>query len=232
MSRPARPLGTLLAFAALLVSGCHPSQPFYFFEDGDMSHYRGVAKNLEYPDVETATLAEVQGALPPLTVRNTEAKQIWDLTLEEAVHNALANSKVMRSLGGQVQAPPSRLLTAPDGTPTVYDPAIAESNPRTGIEGALSAFDTQFSSSVVWNRDENPVNVAGFFSNFVAPNLQQDQGTFQAQLQKLTATGGQVFLRNNTSYQWNNNPSNLFPSSWNTNFEAEFRQEVPMAMSP
>lgn len=226
MSRRLRTLATWLACASVFTTGCHPSQPFYFFEDGDMSHYRGVAKNVEYPDVEAATLAEVQGALPPLTVRNTETKEIWDLTLEEAVHNSLSNSKVMRSLGGQVQVPPSRVLTAPDGTPTVYDPAIAESNPRTGVEGALSAFDAQWQTSMLWARNERPVNITGLFGTFLAPNLQQDQGQFQTQLSKLTATGGQVFLRNNTTYDWNNNPSNLFPSVYNTNIEAEFRHPL------
>ncbi|MEX0711603.1 MAG: hypothetical protein WD278_04600 [Pirellulales bacterium] len=83
----------------LVAGGCTPSQPFYFFDDGDMSHYKGVATAIEYPDVEMMSLADVEQSLPPLTLANSEAREIWDLSLEEAVQDALANSKVMRTLG-------------------------------------------------------------------------------------------------------------------------------------
>ncbi len=226
MSRPIQRLGLVLALLATLITGCHPAKPFYFFESGDMSYYKGVATEIEYPDVESNTLAEVEGALPPMTVRNNEPHEIWDLTLEEAVQNTLYNSKAMRTLGGQVQVTASRLLTSPDGVQTIYDPAVIESNPRTGVEGALSAFDAQFSTSMFWERNERPQNVAGFFTGFLAPDFRQDLGTFQSEIRKTAATGGQFFLRNNTRYEYNNNPANLFPSAWNTNFEAEFRHPL------
>ena len=44
----------------------------------------------------------MEGTLRPLSLANSEAKEIWDLTLEEAVRNALENSKVLRSIGGSV----------------------------------------------------------------------------------------------------------------------------------
>ena len=71
---------------------------------------------------------------------------------------ALTNNKVMRSIGGQVQGPPEFILRNPQLVPTVYDPALAESNPNTGVEAALSAFDTQFSSSLMWQRVDAPNN--------------------------------------------------------------------------
>lgn len=208
----------------LLSTGCAPSRPIYFLEDGDLSHYRGLATDLESPDVDVPSLAEVEGSLPPLTLRNLDAQEIWDLTLEDAVRITLANSNVMRSIGGQVLPTPSRLLSNADFAATAYDPALAESNPLTGVESALAAFDTQFSTSVFWERNERPINISGFFTGFIAPALNQDLGTFNAQLSKTAATGTQFFFRNNTTYEYNNNPSNLFPSVWNTNFEAEIRQ--------
>ncbi len=227
MSRHFHRLGVALSLCALATTGCHPSRPFYFFENGDMAHYRDVATEVEYPDVETNTLAEVSGAMAPLTVRNTDTHDIWDLTLEEAVQNSLNNSKVMRRLGAtSVDNLNAGLLSSPRSFPTIYDPAIEESNPRTGVEGALSAFDAQFSTSMFWERNDRPVNLTGVFTSFLAPTLQQDLGTFQSEIRKTAATGGTFFLRNNTRYDFNNNPSNLFPSSWNTNFEAEFRHPL------
>ena len=61
--------------------------------------------------------------------------------MQEAVKVTLQNSRVMRTIGGQVVQPPALLSQAPDSFPTVYDPAIAESNPRIGVEAALAAFD-------------------------------------------------------------------------------------------
>jgi len=85
---------------SMLVTGCSPSRPFYFFDDANLSHYKGAATEIEYPDVETQMLADVSQALPPLTLANNEPREIWDLTLEDAMQNAMANSKVLRTLGG------------------------------------------------------------------------------------------------------------------------------------
>lgn len=146
-----------LILTALL--GCQPSQPFYLRHvDRDLSHYNAVANEIEYPDVEANRLADVSGCSRPFTLTNTDAKEIWNLTLEQAVQIALTNNRVMRSIGGQVQGPPEFLLRNPSLVPTVYDPALAESNPNTGVEAALSAFDTQFSSSLMWQRVDAPNN--------------------------------------------------------------------------
>ncbi|MHB9046747.1 MAG: TolC family protein [Pirellulales bacterium] len=224
---------TVLALAAVFALGCQPTQPFYFSEDGDLSHYKGVATDIDYPDLEVASLAEVEGALPPLTLDNSKPKEVWQLSLEDAHRYALENSKVMRSLGGQAriigtESPTviEQLLRSPEASETVYDPAIVESNPRQGVEGVLAAFDTQFSTSVFWEKNHQPRNVQKSFSALFPSVFEQDTGNFQAQLAKTAATGGQWFLRNNTLYDANNSPSNLFPSAWTTNIEAEFRQPL------
>ena len=48
----------------------------------------------------TVVLDDVTQSLPPLTLANNEPREFWELTLEEAMQNALANSKVLRTLGG------------------------------------------------------------------------------------------------------------------------------------
>ncbi len=223
MSRQVQAFFSGLMLATVLLTGCHPTQPFYFCEDGDLSHYKGVATEIEYPDVDVAGLAEVEGALPPLTLANSEAHEIWDLALEEAVRYTLANAKVVRVLGPSVDIPDT-LLSNPDFVETVYGPAVTEANPRTGVEAALSAFDTQFTTNVLWERNERPINF--LLGGLVARELRQDLGTFQSQLQKTSATGGTFAIRNNTTYEYNNNPTNLFASAWNTNVEMEFRQPL------
>ncbi|MBL9124839.1 MAG: TolC family protein [Planctomycetaceae bacterium] len=217
------------ALVILLVAtavGCRPSQPFYLFDDGDMSHYRDVATQIEYPDVTPPSLAEVDGAEAPFTVKNAEIREYWDLTLEQAIQYCLANSKVMRTSGGRVLGPPGQLLAGPDQARTVYDPAIQESNPRTGVEGALSQFDAQLSSNIFWQKNDRPINVGGFGNLIFAPVFEQDLANSTTELRKTTATGSTFFFRNNTAYDWNNNPTRRFPSDWNTNFEAEFRQPL------
>ncbi len=217
--------------SAALLSGCQPQQPFYLHEDGDLSHYVDKATQIEYPDVEADTLDEVRGAAPPLTLSNSEVREYWDLKLEEAVNIALQNSKIIRSLNqpdvGAARMPETSLTLAPDSVASVYDPARQESNPRTGVEAALSAFDAQLSTRIFWEKRDTPQNVAGFVTAFRPSAFQQDLGSFQAQLSKTYATGGTWSLTHNVNYEWNNaTASRAWPSDWSTNLEAGFRQPL------
>lgn len=227
----------LLAAAASLLSGCMPQQPFYLFEDGDLSHYIDRATEIEYPDVDPDTLGEVEGTSRPLSLQNAEPREIWDLSLEEAVQTTLANSKVLKRLGGAVtpQTPVEFLMQNPQLATTVYDPAIMESDPRQGVEAALAAFDTQLRSNVFWEKNGTPQNIAGIFTQFRPSVYEQDLGTFQAQLQKTAATGATWSVRHNVRYEWNNQPvydpvtqsgSRSYASDWNVNLEAEMRQPL------
>ena len=105
MSRRLRTTVAVLLISITAITGCTPSKPIYLFEDKDMSHYKGMATEMEYPDIENTHLDDVLNAKAPLTLSNPEAKEIWDLTLEEAMRTALANSKVLRNLGGLLFTP-------------------------------------------------------------------------------------------------------------------------------
>ncbi len=85
----------LWVFASLAVlAGCQPQQPFYFsHKSPNPAHYVNTATEIEYPDVEVASLDEVTGAKPPLTLANDKPEQVWDLHLEEAIRIALANPR-------------------------------------------------------------------------------------------------------------------------------------------
>jgi len=221
------PLLVALMASAVFLGGCHPQQPFYLMEDGDLSHYLDVATEMEYSDVEEDSLDEVRQAHRPFSLTNPDPEEVWDLELEKAVQIALANSKVMRSIGGQILGEPDFLARSPDAVPTVYDPAIIETNPRSGVEAALAAFDTQFTVDAFWEKIDQPRNsFAGVGLESFFPRIAQgDTGSFQAQLTKTAATGGTWQLSHNVEYDAQN-ISRIFTSSWNVNLEAEFRQPL------
>lgn len=234
-----RQLHALLAVwtsLAIVVSGCAPTQPYFFFEDGDLSHYVGMATNIEHPDVQTATLAEVENTLQPLTVTDPKYAEIWELSLEEAVRITLENSKVMRTLGGrqasfggqrpQQDESPENLTRAPQSIPTVYDPAISESDPNFGVEGALSAFDAQLGSQLFWEKNDRAQNIdparLGQLEQFGFSRVRvQDLGQFNATLSKRTVTGGRVAVAANTVYDLNNSGARETPQDWTQNFEVQ-----------
>ncbi|MDX1945487.1 MAG: TolC family protein [Pirellulaceae bacterium] len=147
MSRPASTWRILLVLALVVATGCHPTQPFYLQEDGDLSHYLGKATQPEVPDVHQAPLADVEHADKPLTLSNPEFKEFWDLTLEDCMSIALNNTKIIRGgvaarlQQGQLFAgmQESSLVLGPRQFSSIYNPAIVESNPGQTI-GSISNF--------------------------------------------------------------------------------------------
>lgn len=234
MTRQIPLVGTAMALVLAALAGCQPQEPFYLKHvDGDLSYYKGVATEIEYPDIDADRLDDVSGAERPFSLDNRDAKDIWGLTLEEAVSTALKNNKVMRNIGGQIQGPPDFILRNPELAPTIYDPALAESNPRTGTEAALSAFDAQFASSLSWQRTNAPQNINPSFSalGLYADVSAHDIGAFQTQLSKVAATGGQFSLSHIVDYDkdrfsYLSNTPYAYPSDWNVKLVAEWRQPL------
>ncbi len=233
MSRQTRVLPVVLTIFAMLMTGCQPQQPFYFFEDGDMSHYVGIATDIDYPDAEVESFNETRQAQQPRTLKDPDERKAehYPLSLQDAVQFALANSKVVRLVGASANlaaftsSPPEFLTSNPLAATTMYDPAIVESNPRFGVEAALSQFDAQFSTSVFWEKINRPRNIQGqqFFSN----TLDQDLGTFQARLAKIAADGSQWFVSHNASYQQDLlNPLARFDSAYEGDLTAGFRKPL------
>lgn len=245
MCRRARPVLALLLCGLIAATGCHPQQPFYFHEDGDLSHYIDTATDIEYPDVETESLEDVKNAAPPLSLDNPTPDKIWDLKLEEAIQTTLCNSKVMRSLSGrylsqaslraQTGDAPDALLTRPEALRTVYDPAIVETSPFggngligvQGVEAALSAFDAQLASSLFWSRNNRQQNVGGGqFQQFFVRTFEQDTANHNASITKTTATGGTFAVREGIIYDANNNPTRQVYSDWDVTMQMDFSQPL------
>jgi outer membrane protein TolC len=180
--------------------------------------FTAVATQIEYPEVSPCTPAsDGWASVAPLTVSNSDEITYWDLSLEEAVQIGMAQSKVIRDLGGA-------LLRSPDNLASYWDAAVTETDPRLGVDAALSAFDAEFSASVFGEKNDKAVNNEFFGGG--TRILQQDAAVVQAQLSKQAATGTQFIFRHNVDYDSNNAPSNRFRSVWNTNFETELRHPL------
>ena len=68
MNRQFRKFWSLVLIASLLATGCAPQQPFYCRENGNLSHYLGVATEIEYPDAQESPTCEIANTAPPLTL--------------------------------------------------------------------------------------------------------------------------------------------------------------------
>lgn len=204
-----------LAGAAL---GCRSGGQSEFKPSVADECFTAVATQIDYPDASRCvTPCADWGAVPPATLSQTEGVEYWDLSLQETVRLALDNSRVIRDLGGTV-------LRTPAALETYWDPALVETDPRAGVDAALSAFDAEFRASAFGEKNDRALNNEFFGGG--TRLLQQDATVLQAQLSKQAATGSQFIFRHNVDYDANNAPSNRFPSAWNANFESEFRHPL------
>ncbi len=198
--------------------GCRSRGESDFVACGSGDCYQALATQIEYPQVQQCSATDADWAsLEPLSLASTTNPEYWDIPLEEVVQLSLTRSKVLRDLGGV-------LLRSPSSVSTFWDPALQETDPRFGIDAALSAFDAQFSTSVFGEKNDKALNNEFFGGG--TRILQQDAAVIQSQLTKRAVTGTEFTLRHNIDYDANNAPSNRFPSAWNVNFETEFRHPL------
>jgi outer membrane protein TolC len=179
-------------------------------------YYRDLARQVDYSDARLHEPPEA-ATLEPFSVTRNTPTEYWNLSLQEAIVLALSNSQVLRDFGGQV-------LRAPATMGTIHNPTIVESDPRFGLENALSAFDAQFTSRLFYEKNDRALNNTFFGGG--TRLFRQDLGVFQNAVTKQSAAGTRFYARHNTEYDANNAPGNIFPSAWTTNIEAEFRHPL------
>jgi hypothetical protein len=115
-------------------------------------------------------------------------------------------------------------LKNPDTISTQYNSALRETDPRYGMEAALSAFDAQLAATAYFNNKDQTFNNP-FFSGGTN-TFQQDLNDYSMELSKRTVTGSRLALRGISSYDANNAPSNTFRSAWDSYVEGEIRQPL------
>ena len=214
----------------LTAAGCRqaPLERTYLGEHRP-AEYVSQATEIKYPDVIQQTAAEVAFSTEPRRLRNRHQDEIWDLTLQEAIHIALSNNRIIRS-AGTFLSPGNPLLANPGGVPTIYDPALQSTGTlfsSRGVEAALSEFDTQFSTSMIWGKNEAIQNNA-FNAGGLTPgsSLNEDSADFTVGLAKRFGTGGQFGVSHQWNYTANNTPARLFPSVYEGNVRAQIRQPL------
>ncbi len=216
MQRRLAPL-VVLVFGLLAGSGgCLLREPRDPIRD-ELSHYRALAKNTHFEDATNiADPAPWNSEGPRSLHRGSVPETWWNMSLEEAIEIAVTRSRVMRDLGATV-------IRAPNATTTVLEPSIEETDPTQGVYAALSAFDAQYESALLFQNNDRRLN-----NRFVAgrSDFKQDLLTFHQQLRKRSAFGTELALRQNIEYDANNGAANIFPSVWNTNVEASVRQPL------
>ena len=202
---------------ASLGAGCILREPGFKF-DADLAHYDNLMDSTAYPELNAK---EVGGPTEPILPRTIRAGALsdsyWDMSLEEAIQIAVTHSPVMRDLG-------ATLIRSPANARTIHEPAIASSNPRTGMEAALSAFDASLSSSLFFENNDRLLN--NFFSAGGTNALRQHLTMFETQLTKQTAAGTQLFLRGNVMYDRNNAKGNKFAQAYDSIIESEVRHPL------
>jgi len=186
---------------------------------GKVAQVSGVATSLLSPLQNAARV----DATEPFSIRGATSEEWtppepWNLTIDQVVQLALANSTVLRDLGAQ-------LIQSPNQTQTIYGPAIQLTNAVTGVEAALSEFDARLNSDVFYERNDRVLNneFLGGGVNF----FEQDLARMQTSLTKQTATGTLYSLRHNFDGDLNNAQRNLIDGrAWAWNFEGEVRHPL------
>jgi outer membrane protein TolC len=206
-----------------------PKWRHYVGEPQDQNLYVSQATHITYPDVEDPGLPIPEFAVEPRRLRNLSQDEVWDVSLAEAIHTTLMNSRIVRS-AGTFMSPSNPLYGNPEGIPTSMDSAIQESGVlfgQRGVEGALSDFDAQFMTSLTAGKNSTIQNNL-YTSGGLAPGdtLKDETGQFTTSLQKRLASGAQVGVSQSWNYSANNASARLFPSEFDGTLRTEVRQPL------
>ncbi len=256
MCRPVFRWAAIIQIGLTLMTGCHPTQPFFVARDESRANYIAQMLDIEYPDVHVDSLPEATQARIPYGP-DSLPDDFQELSLEDCISIALQNAKILRVVNGlntqSGSVAASHLSAQPGQLPSIYDPALiattASSQPLTvdgqgnrvaprglirsnqvgGVEDALSEFDAQFSALYGYSTTDRPRNVGA--GNIFNPQFfQAVDSNAQAALSKRLATGTVATARLSTVYSRNNiTPGNVgrsVPSDYTTAIEIQATQPL------
>ncbi len=218
----------VLSLALTAASGCarHRTSGLRFQTAECAVPCQSIYQQIEYTDLHDAcieTPSELVGQTP-ITISNFQEQASWELTLEECVELALAQSEVLQKLGGIV-------VNSPAAVSTLYDQALIET--RVGsVEDALSAFDAQWNGGLSISKTQRKFNNP-LFGGGVGSAI-TNLGNYNASLSKQTAHGTTFAVRHFIDYNRSNLPiatpadpfGNRFGSVWDVVNRFEIRQPL------
>jgi len=170
------------------------------------------ATTIDLTDLETDEVSP-----KPLTNRSELPDEFVAISLDEAITIALSDTEVLRSLSASV-------VQNVQGVVSSLDPAIQATDPNFGVEAALSAFDTNLTSTLQYANNDDTFNNPT--TTGAAATVQQDLTDFRIGLNKVTAAGTQLTLDTNVTHDSSTNPALLFPSVFDTSWQATVRQPL------
>jgi outer membrane protein TolC len=189
------------AVAALLLGlsagGCVPGA-------GPWAEIVPEQRHLEVRDLDRLPKAHIPLIPPPITVSTVATPVIpQEMSLDDAIRIALANSNVVRVLAG---------TTAVSSGQTIYDPAIV----NTTIDVARAAFDPVIAANNTFNRSEAPLAFSDLSNplNTIIAGTRVDNYELGLGITKKTVTGGTFGLNvNDTVSRFNPGPVPLNPQA-------------------
>ena len=171
-------------------------------------------------DKEFLDAADLAVVIPPAPNSfDLEDPEYSPMSLQDTIRVGIQNSKIIRDLGGNA-------LSNPDAVASVFDQAITFTDPQTGEEAALSAFDARFFSQTFFEKNDRIVN-----NQFLATDgvLVQDLGEIRTGFAKRAVNGGLFSMTTIQEYDFNNSIGNRFgnpSSSWSNAIQGDFRQPL------
>jgi outer membrane protein TolC len=141
-------------------------------------------RHLAIRDIDQLPKAHIPPMPPPVTVSNPMPQVIpQEMSLDDAIRIALANSKVVRILAG---------TTAVSSGQTIYDPAIV----NTTIDEARAGFDPVVTASNAFTRSEQPAAISDPINPFntIISGTRVDNYDLGLGITKKTITGGTLGL--------------------------------------
>ncbi len=206
-----------LASCLAVSSGCTSRELLQETIINDTSKIDSISARVDNYQPEVFSDVHVGTPFTPRQRDNYDAIVYDDVTLDSVLSIAMSNSQVLRDLGGT-------LLRSPEAMATRFTMPLQETDPRFGMEAALSAFDAQFTAAGFFNNNDQTYNNSFFAGG--TNTFRQDLHDYSAELSKNTATGSRLALRSVTNYNSNNAPGNIFPSAFDTYMEGELRQPL------
>lgn len=215
--RGSAPLLALGSAITLIACGCVRNAITPPPSAADVGGFQTLARQIEQPDVPSPTDDQIAATPVPISLVQDEVQDYLDMSLEQAIHLALKNSSILRDLGGTI-------LRTPDIAKSKFDPSVVETDPQLGIEGALSAFDAGFTTS--FSNENNDRVLNNIFFGGGTRELTQTFSVWQSQINKTSASGTQLAVKNYAQYDANNAPGNEFYGAYTTWYDLEARHPL------